>query len=578
MGQTSDRGAPAADRARPEERAADLSRTQPDASVDLAPMAVASAQAQSRQLSPFAVAQLQRHVGNAAVAELLKPPSVDGRSNLGVQRAPAEHQHPEDAAQVRVRLEQRIREGQREEESGRASEDGAERPSDPAAAARAVDRGKAASRASALENDARPDVDRVAETKPDIDQRSTEAQTEVDEPATPPGEHGEGEQTAAEGGAVDSAANAQAAGMGEDGGAGSAAQRAASLAEAAFGEAGGSAGLPSVPEVTQPAAIEAVDASGESIAPDAAANDDLADLTDQAQEMREHGAHLRGQAAEARNNAAILRGNLAVVRGGIAEADDGIGTAQVHSRERRSILGQAHQALAVSEQKAAEVAAKAPEFATKADDGKSESGPMVGEARQTAAENAAKTPEDPEAAGKSGEQGAKMDKVAADSATMDDAISQTKERAGTLEQEAAQAKERNAQTRERIGQGTQQLDQMDQHLARQKQETSRARGAAAAAAGHPAAIASRAGQLDERAAGDRQGVGRDGAADRDGAREPPGRTGVGPAASAHRGASPRRPARTARGRSRVRGTGGRRRHSRGPLVAHRRRPGICGAA
>ncbi len=124
---------------------------------------------------------------------------------------------------------------------------------------------------------------------------------------------------------------------------------------------------------------------------------------------------------------------------------------------RNELLAQGREGLTVSQQKAATVAAEAPGYAERADEGKAESGPMAGEAGGLAAENAANTPDDEEAAANAREQGGQMDEAGRGIATTDDAITQTQARARSLGRDAALAEQKN------IGTGTR-LDTMQATL------------------------------------------------------------------------------------------------------------------
>ena len=79
---------------------------------------------------------------------------------------------------------------------------------------------------------------------------------------------------------------------------------------------------------------------------------------------------MRAQAAEGHGNAEIMRGNVNKVSGEVSKAEEGISKSKEHAAYRQEVTGQADEALTVSKEKQATVAADAPGYQDKADEGK----------------------------------------------------------------------------------------------------------------------------------------------------------------------------------------------------------------
>jgi len=408
-----------------------------------------------------------------------------------VQRAPADYQHPEDGGNVLGRMQEKIADAggdpalaTRRRPSPPGSSPGAQPPpssrADPEAsrAAGSVDRSELAQERSKVQSAARPDVDRPAAEQPKVQQAAATTGSEAAKPGEP-----------VVGGKSTGAAKGAAA---------KAAGQAASLADRAFGDAASqTAPAVSAPVQPPPAVPAPLDAAGAPLPADPAADASVAFLAEGAQVLRDEGHRVRARAAEERANAALLRGNLDLARTGIQQSGQAVTRANEHLDYRRGVVTQARAALEVSKEKAETVAQGAPEFGTKADEGKEESGPMASEASGLAAENAANTPDDPEAAANAQEQGGKMEQAGGDIATTDGAIDQTKARATSLGQEAAQAKATNEQTAARIASADQTLGQTAGRLGQMSAQNAAASSQVAGLASGPARILAQANALDE---------------------------------------------------------------------------------
>ncbi len=402
-----------------------------------------------------------------------------------LQRKPADYQHPEDGGGVRARLRERFRNEIPDQNEGTPATTDSESTANAAAdqSRNSVDPAELRSRASEVQGDTAPDVDRPAQERPKVEQSAAAAQQEAE---SAPDALVEGEGIAEPEVAESS-----------EGEASSAAEQAAGIAEQAFAAAAAQTEPGPEVEVQPPPPVTPVDAAGEPLEADPDADSAVSDIAGRIQYLREQGTLMRTQAAEGHANAEIIRGNIARVSGEVTKAEEGITTAQDHAQHRHEVVGQAETALGVSQEKQSTVAAQAPDFQTKADEGKEDSGPMASEAGTLAGENAANTPSDSDAAAKSRKQGQKINQVGDGAQTMDGAISQTRSRADSLVGDAERAAELNTQTQEKISTGQQALEQTDQRLSQHESQTSQARAQVDGMASAPGEVHAQANQLND---------------------------------------------------------------------------------
>jgi hypothetical protein len=420
------------------------------------------------------------------VAHVMQQGSGRARPDA-VQRAPADYRHPEDGGGVLGRMQARISAATEGHEDEQPTGDAAAQAHAARSAAGGVDRGELAQERGTLEPQAKPGVDRPAQEAPKVQEAKAQTEQEADAPSEPlaeaEGKEG-GDAKGGEGGKGGKSALA-------DGGAGQ--------AQSAFGAAAGVAmPAPQMP-VTPPQAVSApTDAGGQPLPGDPDADMQIAGLATQAQTLRDESSRIRSLAGEERRNSQTLRGNLALVRGGIMQAELGVARSQEHLAFRQDLAGQARQGLAVSEEKAATVAAEAPNFSSKADEGKAESGPMASEAGSLAAENAANTPDDAEAAADSREQGNAMNQAGSDIGTTDDAVTQTRTKADSLGADAAQAQQQNQATQVKLDGMQETLSATSEKLGQMGEQSGQARGAMEGLAGAPDTHAQQAAAIDNR--------------------------------------------------------------------------------
>ncbi|HEY2290786.1 MAG TPA: DUF4157 domain-containing protein [Thermoanaerobaculia bacterium] len=416
-----------------------------------------------------------------------------------IQRAPADYRHPEDGGSVLSRMHARM-----EDELGEAEADEAVGPgtaaagvapeksgpaersaADPEAqqAVREIDQERAAALRSEIEPQARPDVDRPTQELPRVEAAATATEEEAQSPSKP---LVEGEQPAAGPEASAGAAGASAG-----------AEVAVSLAERAFARAEAQP-IP-MPEstVAPPPPLAPVNAAGMPLPVDPALEIQMMDLSAQAQALRDGGQSLREQAGELRSNAQIVQGNMALVGEAVGQSEQGVSTSRQHLETRLELVGQARQALDLSEQKAAMVAEQAPGFQSQATEGKGDSGPLASEAGQMAGESRSHVPDDdPEAQAQAQQQSQDIEHVGSDASTMDGAIAQAEQSAGSLSEEAAQATQTNAQTQGKMEAMDAALGETDQRLAQMQSQNDDARGQLDSLRDQPGQIMAQADELD----------------------------------------------------------------------------------
>lgn len=408
--------------------------------------------------------------------------SADGGKVQRIQRKLADNQHPEDIAEPRRRMEQRIEDAQQtaQENPPEVGEENA--PTD----INDIDRSEISQQKGTLSPDAALVVNRPAQESPQIEQAGNDAQSEVEAPAEPIAE--------AEGAAGVTEGEGGSAGAGE---AEESANQAAGLADQIFTQAGSQTVDTSPPAMTllQPAAP--VDAAGQPLPANAAADAQMVGLIDQAQVLRDQGHALRQGAAEQKGNALTIRGNIVMAKGSMDEVDTNLTQVQGDLEYRREVLGQANEALTVSEQKAETVATQLPDYQAKADEGRADSEPMTSEVSEMSAETVANAPDDDEAAAKAREQGQDVERVNQDTQATDAAFGQTQAKATSLGQEAEAAKATNEQTQEKLTSVDTALAETDNRLGELAAQNAATRAHFDNLAEQPNSLISQANTLDQ---------------------------------------------------------------------------------
>lgn len=419
-----------------------------------------------------------------------------------IRRQPEAQSTAEDGAAVRRRLQQRIDEALGDDapaaeqtdataNAEAANETPAPVAQDPEAtrASREVDRGAVHARSAELAPDAQPDIDRAEEQQPQVEEAARSTAEELDSPPEPQAEAASGEQPP-------DGAEKENGGDGEGSRAGRGAIRqVASAAEQNFAAAD-STPVPDIPAIlTPPPEVQPVDAGGLPMPGNPAADVQAIELANDAQNLREQGHLLREYSSDEQMNAQILRGNIGLVSQGIGNSEGGVQTAQGNTSFRRGMLDQARQALNVSQEKAANVAAQAPGGVTQAAENKSRSEPMASESRDMSSENDANTPEDAEAAERAREQGGQINRASSDAANIDETITQVQGGADTLVQDAARAAQVNTQSVGTITTIDASLTQTEGRIAEMQGQNAEARGQVETVSEGPSEISGGASEL-----------------------------------------------------------------------------------
>lgn len=386
-----------------------------------------------------------------------------------VQRSPEEYIHHEDGATVQSNMSTAV-----DEELEDVDESDREDAPDPSE----MPPGERGRLKGELADDGALPADRAAEAQPAVDSASSDTKAEADQPADPLAEGAEQEP---------------AEGEEED---------VAGAAEAAAGLAAAAESPPEMPTPVVPILPFApMDSEGATVAADAPADAATVTLTVELQRMREEGADARTRATVIKNNAGVMRGNLGLAQSQIDTAGEQLTAAEVNLAARREITTQGRNALVISEEKAAQVAAEAPGFVDRASAAHEDSGPMASEAGATAGEAAGQDPDDEEAAEKMGRIGGEMSSVSSDAGTVDSAVTQTQTRAESLVEDAAQAQEKNTATGEKLDATEESLDQADERLVQLGEQNMLAQTQISALMGGPGRMEAGASDLDSQAVG-----------------------------------------------------------------------------
>ncbi|HLP91156.1 MAG TPA: DUF4157 domain-containing protein [Nostocaceae cyanobacterium] len=359
-----------------------------------------------------------------------------------------------------------------------------ETPKDPEQAIREVDPAEVEAKKNEVLAQQQPQIEQVNQQLPQVEQASQQASQEATQPSQP---------------IVNTEATVEAPPQPKtDNQAATAAEQAASEAQQAFS----SAQSQPVPQPTAPAQpsppVAPPVSGGMPIASDPQGDAAISNLTQQAQSLRQGGEQLLAQAAQVRANAQIITGNIQLVKQGVNQAEDGITKSTDHLQYRQEAVGKAKEALQVSEEKASKVAAEAPGFEDKANQGKEKTSPMSSKASELAGQNAANVPKDGEAAGKAQEQGQQLNKVASDTTKIDDAFTQTQQKAKSLTEEAAQATAKNTETKTKVQTMEQTLGQTQDKLTQMTSQNTEAKTQVEGLENKPEEMLNQAAVLEEK--------------------------------------------------------------------------------
>lgn len=180
--------------------------------------------------------------------------------------------------------------------------------------------------------------------------------------------------------------------------------------------------------------------------------------------LREKGYEMKRAAAENVVGSYGQDAALERLRGDLANAVEGTGLMQNHNEERKTILEQSRLAHQESVERQQFVAQKAPDLAAKADEGKGDSSALAADSRSKAEQAESELPEDPDARADAEQQNGELQDSSQGAASMDQAITQTGQRARQYEQDAAQAAEQNQQSEAQIDETENTITETDTRL------------------------------------------------------------------------------------------------------------------
>jgi hypothetical protein len=184
-----------------------------------------------------------------------------------------------------------------------------------------------------------------------------------------------------------------------------------------------------------------------------------------AEMLREKGYEMKKHAAEKEIHSYGLDASVETSRMDLALAKEGTKKTEEHNTERKEISEKSKKALEESKQRQQFVAQEAPALAKEADKGKGDSAALAGDAKSKADKSKSEIPDDPDAKADAKKQSAEMGQTADGAKSMDDAITQTGERARQYIQDAQKASEDNQQSQDGITENDSIVAQLDGRIA-----------------------------------------------------------------------------------------------------------------
>lgn len=356
--------------------------------------------------------------------------------DVAVEPKPA---RPNDGAEVSGRMNQKINDHPNVKDQDDLSEEERREKEKP-------NRGEVRKESSAISSsgESRPSVDRGAAAQAKTTEQKEQMASDLEEQAPESGEaEAEGEEKKAELSPAEAAAQqAQAA-----------EQQAAAVA------------IPSEPAPFRHPTITApVDSAGEPLPRNSQIDTQVRGLGYIGEMLRTKGYEMKRHAAETTMGA---YGNDAVLgrqREDLANAEEGTATMETHNEARQEIATQSHEAHAESTQRQEFVAGSAPDLAAKAGEGQADSGELAAEARGKADQSQSEIPDDEDARADAEQQSGEMGDTAKGAESMDQAITQSGERARQYEADATAAAEQNQQSDAQIGETEDVISQTDARI------------------------------------------------------------------------------------------------------------------
>ncbi|MBN8640460.1 MAG: DUF4157 domain-containing protein [Flavobacteriales bacterium] len=187
-----------------------------------------------------------------------------------------------------------------------------------------------------------------------------------------------------------------------------------------------------------------------------------------AEMLREKGYEMKQHGSEKEIHAAGLDASLETSRKDLALANEGTQKTEDQNTERKSISETSKKALDESKQRQEFVANEAPGLAQEADSGKGESSELASEANSKSAQSQSEIPDDEDARADGEKQSGEMSQTAEGAQSMDDAITQTGERARQYIQDAEKASKDNQSSEAEITENDSIIGQIDGRVAEMK--------------------------------------------------------------------------------------------------------------
>ena len=259
--------------------------------------------------------------------------------------------------------------------------------------------------------------------------------------------------------------------------------------------------IPAKPKpFVHPTVIAPVDSAGQPLPRKGNIDTQVRGLAYIAEMLREKGYEMKQHATEKEVQAAGTEASIETSKKDVALSEEGTQKFEDQNTERKTISDTSKKALDESKSRQAFVAGAAPGLAQEADQGKGESGSLASEANSKASASKSKIPDDPDARADAEQQSGEMGETASGAQSMDDAITQTGERARQYIKDAAQASQDNQKSEGEITENDATIAQIDGKVAEFKAKNTASNAQIAASAGGPNIIRKQA--AGNRAAGD----------------------------------------------------------------------------
>ncbi len=353
---------------------------------------------------------------------------------------------PNDGAQVEGKSHNKINNDDRVKDQDDLDADEIKEKKDPP-------RGEVRSERSSVQSEGvtTPPVDRGAEAQDKISEQKAQMNEQLSAEAA--GGEGEGEGKGGEEAAAGNMGEADAAEQ----------QAKADMAAAKAVE------IPAEPQkFKHPNVVAPKDSAGKPLPRKANIDTQVRGLGYIAEMLREKGYEMKKHAAEKETHSKGLDASLNTSRKDLALAREGTKKTEEHNTERKEISETSKKALDESKQRQQFVAQEAPGLAAEADKGKGDSSALASDANSKAAKSKSEIPDDPDAKADAQKQSGEMDQTASGAQSMDDAITQTGERARQYIADAEKASADNAKAEGDITENDAVVAQIDGKVAEMK--------------------------------------------------------------------------------------------------------------